>query len=116
MRGNVGLTDTVNRAAHVHAGDGDLQGSQWGNTWLSTWLRNQFNGCATTGWVQQNFLSGFRLGSVQSAQVWRAYGYNDTPPYVITGVINGNTDDLIDNITRRPLQMYINGWRNIDWL
>ncbi|EOV0281310.1 phage tail protein [Salmonella enterica] len=113
---NLGLTDTVNRAAHVHAGDGDLQGSQWGNTWLSTWLSNQFNARATTGWVQQNFLSGFRLGSVQSAQVWRAVGYNDNPPYVITGVINGNADDLIDNITRRPLQMYINGWRNVDWL
>ncbi|EAQ6819789.1 phage tail protein, partial [Salmonella enterica] len=42
--------------------------------------------------------------------------YGDNPPYVITGVINGNTDDLIDNVTRRPLQMYINGWRNVDWL
>lgn len=117
---NLGLTDTVNRALHVNS-DGDIRGSLWGE-WLSHWLYGQFatrdnniNARATVDWVRQNFLSGFRLGGVESAQVWRAYGYNDTPPYVITGVINGNTDDLIDNVTRRPLQMYINGWRNIDW-
>lgn len=118
---NLGLTDTVNRALHVNS-DGDVRGSLWGD-WLSHWLYGQFatrdnniNARATVDWVRQNFLSGFRLGGVEIAQVWRAYGYNDTPPYVITGVINGNTDDLIDNITRRPLQMYINGWRNVDWL
>ncbi|ELZ2375818.1 tail fiber protein [Salmonella enterica] len=118
---NLGLTDTVNRALHVN-GDGDIRGSLWGD-WLSHWLYGQFatrdnniNARATIDWVRQNFLSGFRLGAVEGAQVWRAYGYNDTPPYVITGVINGNTDDVIDSLTRRPLQMYINGWRNIDWL
>ncbi|HIA1614873.1 TPA: phage tail protein [Salmonella enterica] len=113
---NLGLTDTVNRAAHVHAGDGDLQGSQWGNTWLSTWLSSQFNARATTSWVQQNFLSGFRLGAVERAQVWRGYGYDDEPPYVITSVLNTNSDELIDFVKRRSLQMYINGWRNVDWL
>lgn len=118
---NLGLTDTVNRASHVFT-DGNINGSLWGG-WINHWLGNEFgirdnniNARATIDWVRQNFLSGFRLGSVENAQVWRAYGYNDTPPYVITGVINGNTDDLIDNVTRRPLQMYINGWRNIDWL
>lgn len=118
---NLGLTDTVNRASHVFT-DGNINGSLWGG-WINHWLGNEFgirdnniNARATIDWVRQNFLSGFRLGSVENAQVWRAYGYNDQPPYVITGVINGNTDDLIDNVTRRPLQMYINGWRNIDWL
>lgn len=117
---NLGLTDTVNRALHVNS-DGDIRGSLWGD-WLSHWLYGQFatrdnniNARATADWVRQNFLSGFRLGGVESAQVWRAFGYDDNPPYVITGVINGNTDDLIDNVKRRPLQMYINGWRNIDW-
>lgn len=117
---NLGLTDAVNRASHVFT-DGNINGSLWGG-WLNNWLGNEFgirdnniNARATIDWVRQNFLSGFRLGGVESAQVWRAYGYNDTPPYVITGVINGNTDDLIDTVTRRPLQMYINGWRNIDW-
>lgn len=118
---NLGLTDTVNRASHVFV-DGNINGGVWGG-FLNDWLNNQFgirdnniNVRATIDWVRQNFLSGFRLGAVESAQVWRAYGYGDYPPYVITGVINGNTDDLIDNVTRRPLQMYINGWRNIDWL
>ncbi|EJZ3342295.1 hypothetical protein OH840_004752, partial [Salmonella enterica] len=118
---NLGLTDTVNRASHVFV-DGNINGGVWGG-FLNDWLNNQFgirdnniNVRATIDWVRQNFLSGFRLGAVENAQVWRAYGYDDHPPYVITGVINGNTDDLIDNVTRRPLQMYINGWRNIDWL
>lgn len=118
---NLGLTETVNRASHVFV-DGNINGGMWGG-FLNDWLNNQFgirdnniNVRATIDWVRQNFLSGFRLGAVESAQVWRAWGYSDTPPYVITGVINGNTDDLIDNVTRRPLQMYINGWRNIDWL
>ncbi|EIP3426346.1 tail fiber protein [Salmonella enterica] len=118
---NLGLTDTVNRALHVNS-DGDIRGSLWGD-WLSHWLYGQFgirdnniNARATIDWVRQNFLSGFRLGAVESAQVWRAYGYDDNPPYVITGVINDNADDLIDFVKRRSLQMYINGWRNIDWL
>lgn len=117
---NLGLTDTVNRASHVNATDGDLYGTQWGG-WLSSYIRRNtpsvpsLTPYATTTWVNQNFLSGFRLGGVEGAQVWRAFGYDDNPPYVITGVINGNTDDLIDFIKRRPLQMYINGWRNIDW-
>ncbi|ENS3375346.1 hypothetical protein ACEZ7K_004940 [Salmonella enterica] len=114
--------------SHIHSGnaffasDGNAYGTCWGG-YLSNWANTQFavrdnniNARATIDWVRGSFLSGFRLGAVESAQVWRAYGYNDQPPYVITGVINGNTDDLIDNLTRRPLQMYINGWRNIDWL
>ncbi|EGB0327186.1 phage tail protein [Salmonella enterica] len=113
-RQNVGLADTVNRASHVYT-DGNINGSLWGG-WLSNWLNGQFAARATVDWVRQGFLSGFRLGAVQVAQVWRAYGYNDQPPYVITGVMNGNSDDLIDNIARRPLQMYLNGWRNVDWL
>lgn len=122
----LGPDTTVNGNFYVGgamvATDGNVNGTCWGG-WLNNWLNGQFsardnniNARATADWVRQNFLSGFRLGGVESAQVWRAYGYNDTPPYVITGVINGNTDDLIDNITRRPLQMYINGWRNVDWL
>lgn len=118
---NLGLTETVNRASHVFV-DGNINGGVWGG-FLNDWLNNQFgirdnniNVRATIDWVRQNFLSGFRLGAVESARVWRAWGYSDTPPYVITGVINGNTDNLIDDVTRRPLQMYINGWRNIDWL
>ncbi|HBP7554480.1 TPA: hypothetical protein L6J17_002367 [Salmonella enterica subsp. enterica serovar Infantis] len=112
-------------AGAMVATDGNIYGTRWNanGAWLWDTIAeqlairdNNINARATVDWVRQNFLSGFRLGAVENAQVWRAYGYNDTPPYVITGVINGNTDDLIDNVTRRPLQMYINGWRNVDWL
>lgn len=119
---NLGLTDTVNRALHVN-GDGDIRGSLWGD-WLSHWLYGQFatrdnniNARATVDYVNQAFVRDVRAGNVESAQVWRAYGYNDQAPYVITGVINGNTDDLIDNLTRRPLQKNINGvWYNISFI
>lgn len=119
---NLGLTDTVNRALHVNS-DGDIRGSLWGD-WLSHWLYGQFatrdnniNARATVDYVNQTFVRDVRAGNVESARVWRAYGYNDQAPYVITGVINGNTDDLIDNLTRRPLQKNINGvWYNIDFI
>lgn len=119
---NLGLTDTVNRALHVNS-DGDIRGSLWGD-WLSHWLYGQFatrdnniNARATVDYVNQTFVRDVRAGNVESAQVWRAYGYNDHAPYVITGVINGNTDDLIDSLTRRPLQKNINGvWYNIDFI
>lgn len=119
---NLGLTDTVNRASHVFT-DGNINGSLWGG-WLNNWLGNQFgirdnniNARATVDYVNQTFVRDVRAGNVESAQVWRAYGYNDQAPYVITGVINGNTDDLIDNLTRRPLQKNINGvWYNIDFI
>ncbi|EDW6064253.1 hypothetical protein YT14_002370 [Salmonella enterica subsp. enterica serovar Oslo] len=123
MLRNIATTGTVNSGSGILTTNGDVYGPVWGNKWLSAWLSSQLaardgniNTRATTAWVNQNFLSGFRLGTVESAQVWRAYGYADQPPYVITGVINSNRDDLIDSLTRRPLQMYINGWRNIAWL
>ncbi|EEN5588369.1 phage tail protein [Salmonella enterica] len=53
----VGLSDTVQRAAHVNAGNGDITGTIWGG-WLSTWLNNQFtardnniNNRATWDWI-----------------------------------------------------------------
>ncbi|ELW8656296.1 hypothetical protein SIL91_004910 [Salmonella enterica] len=99
--------------AALHAGgatvaiDGNVNGSLWGG-WLNDWLNNIF---------ASRFVRDVRAGNVESAQVWRAYGYNDQAPYVITGVINANTDDLIDSLTRRPLQKNINGiWYNIDFI
>ncbi|HGB5892449.1 TPA: phage tail protein [Salmonella enterica subsp. enterica serovar Kottbus] len=53
----VGLSDTVQRAAHVNAGNGDVLGTVWGG-WLSTWLNSQFasrdsniNSRATWDWI-----------------------------------------------------------------
>lgn len=119
---SLGLTDTVNRASHVGT-DGNVNGSLWGG-WLNGWLNNQLtardnniNTRATWDYVNQTFIRDIRLGYSESNQVWRAWGYSDTPPYVITGVINGNTDDLIDTVVRRPLQKNINGtWYNISWI
>lgn len=113
----------------IHAGgntittDGNIYGSLWGG-WLNNWINNQFAACnnnintrATWDYVNQTFVRDIRLGHSESNQVWRAWGYSDTPPYVITGVINSNTDDLIDTVVRRPLQRNINGtWYNISWV
>ncbi|WP_038201965.1 tail fiber protein [Xenorhabdus bovienii] len=59
------------------------------------------------------YVQDIRLGSVEHAQLWMAYGYSDTPPYVITAVINDGNDEP-DRVSRRPLQKLINGtWYNI---
>ncbi|EBV2374708.1 hypothetical protein MST75_000609 [Salmonella enterica] len=97
----------LNVGAATFSSDGNVNGTVWGG-WLNDWLNNIF---------ASRFVRDVRAGNVESAQVWRAYGYNDQAPYVITGVINSNTDDLIDNLTRRPLQKNINGiWYNIDFI
>ncbi|EOV0281308.1 tail fiber protein [Salmonella enterica] len=114
--GNLGLTDTVNRAAHVHAGDGDLQGSQWGNTWLSTWLRNQFNGCATTSWAQQNFITRMKRGEPVNPGKINEYGPAEAPAgCVVTSVRHDPTTAYGIYFTYRPLSVFINGtWRVIE--
>ncbi|MTD37812.1 hypothetical protein GIX45_04015 [Erwinia sp. CPCC 100877] len=60
------------------------------------------------------YVQDVRLGTKQSVQVWKGPGYSDTSSYVITGVRNGNADEYIDIIDRRPLQKLINNtWYNI---
>lgn len=115
---NLGLTDTVNRASHVNATDGDLYGTQWGG-WLSSYISRHTPSVpslapyATTDWVRQNFLSGFRLGVPYDLKAGTA---EITPNYVIVGISESGTSRTINHILVRPLQMYINGWRNVDWL
>ncbi|EIV7061890.1 hypothetical protein ABM254_001200 [Salmonella enterica] len=105
--GDIMANRKLNVGAATFSSDGNVNGTVWGG-WLNDWLNNIF---------ASRFVRDVRAGSVESAQVWRAYGYNDQAPYVITGVINANTDDLIDNLTRRPLQKNINGiWYNIDFI
>ncbi|KKW51900.1 hypothetical protein XB02_03515 [Pantoea ananatis] len=102
---------------------GNLNGAVWGG-WLSDWLNNQLNDIrsrANDAWnksndAQVNRMIDLRLGPVESASSWKAYGYGDQPPYVITGVYNFNQDEYIDTIYRRPLQKNINGnWYNVSW-
>ncbi|ECP8615515.1 phage tail protein [Salmonella enterica subsp. diarizonae] len=107
VNGDIMANRKLNVGAATFSSDGNVNGTVWGG-WLNDWLNNIF---------ASRFVRDVRAGNVESAQVWRAYGYNDQAPYVITGVINANTDDLIDNLTRRPLQKNINGiWYNIDFI
>ncbi|HFW2686851.1 TPA: phage tail protein [Salmonella enterica subsp. enterica serovar Waycross] len=101
------------------ASDGNIWGTRWNasGAWLWESIVNQLNTRATIDYVNQTFVRDVRAGYAESTQVWNAYGYNDQSPYVITGVINGNQDDLIDSLTRRPLQKNINGiWYNIGFI
>ncbi|EJN9286243.1 tail fiber protein [Salmonella enterica] len=121
--GDIYAGGSLHAGGNTIATDGNIYGSLWGG-WLNDWLNNQFaasnnniNTRATWDYVNQTFVRDIRLGYSESNQVWRAWGYSDTPPYVITGVINSNTDDLIDTVVRRPLQKNINDtWYNISWV
>ncbi|EIF1281334.1 hypothetical protein LFQ55_002600 [Salmonella enterica] len=121
--GDIYAGGSLHAGGNTIATDGNIYGSLWGG-WLNDWINNQFaasnnniNTRATWDYVNQTFVRDIRLGYLESNQVWRAWGYSDTPPYVITGVINSNTDDLIDTVVRRPLQKNINGtWYNISWV
>ncbi|EHI4394859.1 phage tail protein [Salmonella enterica] len=100
----------ITAANALHAGDstfylnGDIHGSIWGG-WLSDWINNT---------IINRFVQDIRLGGIEYAQAWNGPGYNDTPGYVITGVTNGNRDELIDGVHRRPLQKLIGGvWYNV---
>lgn len=106
--------------------DGNIWGTRWkaGGAWLWDTIAEQLairdnntNARSTIDYVNQTFVRDVRAGYLETTQVWRAYGYGDQAPYVITGVMNGNTDDLIDNLTRRPFQKNINSiWYNIDFI
>ncbi|ECE6263629.1 hypothetical protein T072_22880 [Salmonella enterica subsp. enterica] len=60
------------------------------------------------------YVQDIRLGSMQYGQVWNGPGFSDTSGYVITGIINGNSDELVDGAHRRPIQKLIgNQWYNV---
>ncbi|EHF8592042.1 phage tail protein [Salmonella enterica] len=60
------------------------------------------------------YVQDIRLGSLQYAQVWNGPGFNDTSGYVITGITNGNSDELVDGAQRRPIQKLVgNQWYNV---
>lgn len=115
---NLGLTDTIKRASHVNATDGDLYGTQWGG-WLSTYIKRNTPAMpslapyATADWVRQNFVSDFRLGVVYDL---KAEGARVAPGYVVVGIdIITSSSTHLHNVWVRHPQIYINGWRNIDW-
>ncbi|EEJ6100763.1 hypothetical protein GTM63_004557 [Salmonella enterica] len=107
VNGEIRANTLLHAGGATVATDGNVYGTIWGG-WLNDWINNT---------ITNRFVRDVRAGNVESAHVWRAYGYNDQAPYVITGVINDNTDDLIDRLTRRPLQKNIGGvWYNIDFI
>ncbi|HCM8924036.1 TPA: phage tail protein [Salmonella enterica subsp. enterica serovar Paratyphi B] len=59
----LGLSDTVSRASHVSASDGDLYGTQWGG-----WLSTKLNSYATTSWVNAYFAN--KSAASLSANGW----------------------------------------------
>ncbi|WP_240198365.1 hypothetical protein [Salmonella enterica] len=60
------------------------------------------------------YVQDIRLGSLQYGQVWSGPGFSDTSGYVITGIINSNSDELVDGAHRRPIQKLIgNQWYNV---
>lgn len=123
VNGDITANRKLNVGAATFSSDGNVNGSMW-EGWLSTWMSNAFasrdnniNTRSTWDYVNQTFVRDVRAGYKEYARVWQAYGYDDTPPYVITGVVNNNSDDLVDGLTRRPLQKNINGvWYNIDFI
>ncbi|EBP2590410.1 phage tail protein [Salmonella enterica] len=66
------------------------------------------------GNFDSRYVQDFRLGSYESGQAWMGPGFNDTPGYVLTAATNGNGDELIDGLGRRPMQKLIgNQWYNV---
>ncbi|VEA25299.1 Phage tail fiber protein [Salmonella enterica subsp. enterica] len=104
VNGEIFTTSSIHAGANTISTDGNIYGSLWGG-WLNDWINNT---------IINRFVQDIRLGGIEYAQAWNGPGYNDTPGYVITGVTNGNSDELIDGVHRRPLQKRIGGvWYNV---
>ncbi|HGP0782278.1 TPA: prophage tail fiber N-terminal domain-containing protein [Salmonella enterica subsp. houtenae serovar Houten] len=104
VNGDIMANRKLNVGAATISSDGNINGSLWGG-WLNDWINNT---------ITNRFVKDIRLGGIEYAQAWNGPGFNDTPGYVITGVTNGNSDELIDGVHRRPLQKFIGGvWYNV---
>ncbi|EAA0696211.1 shikimate transporter [Salmonella enterica subsp. enterica serovar Nottingham] len=104
VNGDIMANRKLNVGAATFSSDGNINGSLWGG-WLNDWINNT---------IINRFVKDIRLGGIEYAQAWNGPGFNDTPGYVITGVTNGNSDELIDGVHRRPLQKLIGGiWYNV---
>ncbi|EHG9033950.1 hypothetical protein J6F59_000108 [Salmonella enterica] len=104
VNGDIMANRKMNVGDATFSSDGNVNGSLWGG-WLNDWINNT---------IINRFVKDIRLGGIEYAQAWNGPGFNDTPGYVITGVTNGNSDELIDGVHRRPLQKLIGGiWYNV---
>ncbi|ELB5926311.1 tail fiber protein [Salmonella enterica] len=108
--------------SHLHAGaaifgsNGDVYGSAWGNAWLTSWITNQLNMRATTGWVNQNFITRVMRGAPVNPGKVNEYGPAEAPAgCVVTSVRHDPTTAYGIYFTYRPLSVFINGgWRVIE--
>ncbi|EBK5407190.1 hypothetical protein DO108_16590 [Salmonella enterica] len=108
--------------SHLHAGaaifgnNGDVYGSAWGNTWLTSWITNQLNMRATTGWVNQNFITRVMRGAPVNPGKVNEYGPAEAPAgCVVTSVRHDPTTAYGIYFTYRPLSVFVNGgWRVIE--
>ncbi|EID6202076.1 phage tail protein [Salmonella enterica] len=108
--------------SHLHAGaaifgnNGDVYGSAWGNAWLTSWITNQLNMRATTGWVNQNFVTRVMRGAPVNPGKVNEYGPAEAPAgCVVTSVRHDPTTAYGIYFTYRPLSVFINGgWRVIE--
>ncbi|EAR2921829.1 shikimate transporter [Salmonella enterica] len=104
VNGDIMANRKLNVGAATVSSDGNINGSLWGG-WLNDWINNT---------IINRYVQDVRLGGIEYAQAWNGPGFHDTPGYVITGVTNGNSDELIDGVHRRPLQKLIGSvWYNV---
>ncbi|MGV7962295.1 hypothetical protein QPK13_14630 [Photorhabdus tasmaniensis] len=71
-------------------------------------------GTYTKSELDTRYIQDIRLGARESTQIQKNSEYIDESGYAIIAVINGNKDELVDIVNRRPIQKKINStWMNI---
>ncbi|WP_242685608.1 hypothetical protein [Photorhabdus sp. RW14-46] len=71
-------------------------------------------GAYTKSESDTRYIQDIRFGAKESAQVQKSSGDTNASGYAITAVINGNRNELVDTVNRRPIQKKVNGiWMNI---
>ncbi|MEG1437902.1 MAG: phage tail protein [Hafnia sp.] len=109
------IGDGIDRAWVFDPATGAINIGGVGNVASEAYAQNSANDAYNRAVSYANgTVRDIRLGSAQSIGAWRGPGFNDTAGYVLTGAPNGNGDDFIDSLTRRPLQKLIyDTWYNV---
>ncbi|MDI6013224.1 pyocin knob domain-containing protein, partial [Escherichia coli] len=92
----------------------DAQWSGWAQIYTTAHKPSPGDiGAYTKAECNSRFITGIRLGGLSSLPTWNGTGWHDRSGHVLTGVVNSNTDELIDIAQARPVQYCINGtWYN----
>lgn len=92
----------------------DAQWSGWAQIYTTAHKPSAGDiGAYTQAECNSRFITGIRLGGLSSLPTWNGTGWHDRSGHVLTGVVNSNTDELIDIAQARPVQYCINGtWYN----